>query len=386
MINLSLPEPLLKEAVSHELKLRFFDQELHFRADSERHIATFGQIYHRFQVDRFELKGPPLELILLARPDNPWGKAALILPQEVRLFNDPAWLEWYVYHTVLNEVLKRVRSHFLLHAGVVAYKGQGVIIAANSTYGKTTLTLELVRRGFDFLTDESAALGRADKQVHPFPRTVNIRPGTLELIGLERVVPPGAPTWLDKLILDIETLRPNSLGEASPISHIVILQDPDAPELSLDPELRFMVDHLDEAFIVAVSQLKTVKALQVDQQTYPHPFLELQTTDTAATFEQVEALAQRHRLLLSNFGANVKCPNFKRPVRLDSIPRSLATRILLNHFQGGHKSALLQTEFGGSGIGLFMELAALISGANCYKLSVGPLTQAANLICELVGL
>jgi hypothetical protein len=386
MTNLPFPEPLLNEAVSHELKLRFFDQELHFRSDSERYIATFGQIYHRFQVERFELAGPPLELTLLARPDNPWGKAVLILPQEVHSFNDPAWLEWYVYHTALNEVLKRVRSHFLLHAGVVAYKGQGVIIAANSTYGKTTLTLELVRRGFDFLTDESAALGRTDKQVHPFPRTVNIRPGTLELIGLERVVPPGAPTWLDKLILDIETLRPNSLGQASPISHIVILQDPDMPDRPLDPELRFMIDHLDEAFIAAVSQLKTVTALQVDRQTYSHPFLELQTTDTAVTFEQVEALAHQHQLLLSNFGANVKRPSFKGPVRLEAIPRSLATRILLNHFQGGHKSALLQTEFGGSGIDLFVELAALISSAACYKLSVGPLTQTADLICDLVGL
>jgi hypothetical protein len=176
-MTLFSPAAHLNKLAPYVLKLRFFDQELYFRLDSAPHAATFAQMYGRFQVDYFSLERPPLQFTLLVQANNPWHKPALISPQKVHVFNDPAWLEWYIYDAVLEELLQSVRSHFLFHAGVVAHQGQGVIIVANSTYGKTTLTLELVRRGFTFLSDESAAVSRADKQVYPFPRSLNIRPG-----------------------------------------------------------------------------------------------------------------------------------------------------------------------------------------------------------------
>ena len=55
------------------------------------------------------------------------------------------------------------------YAGVVSYQGKGLLLVADAEHGKTTLTLELVKRGFAFLSDEVAALGRIDHRVHPFP-------------------------------------------------------------------------------------------------------------------------------------------------------------------------------------------------------------------------
>ena len=54
--------------------------------------------------------------------------------------------------------MTRVRSHLLIHAGVVSRDGQGIILVADARHGKTTLVLELVRRGFQFLSDEMADL------------------------------------------------------------------------------------------------------------------------------------------------------------------------------------------------------------------------------------
>ena len=40
--------------------------------------------------------------------------------------------------------------------GVVSHHGEGVVIIADAEHGKTTLTLELVKRGFTFLSDALA--------------------------------------------------------------------------------------------------------------------------------------------------------------------------------------------------------------------------------------
>lgn len=87
-----------------------------------------------------------------------------------------------------------------------------------------TLVLELVRRGFKFLSDEMAALGRDDHHVHPFPRSLRIRPGSLELAGFPEAA-IGAPMWLGKQILDIEQIHPGAVGASVPLQHIIILQN-----------------------------------------------------------------------------------------------------------------------------------------------------------------
>jgi hypothetical protein len=72
--------------------------------------------------------------------------------------------------TVAENAVDRV----FIHAGVVEWKGRGVIIPASSFRGKTTLTAELVRRGAVYYSDEYAILD-ADGYVHPFPKKLSIR-------------------------------------------------------------------------------------------------------------------------------------------------------------------------------------------------------------------
>ena len=148
---------------------------------------------------------------MLTQSDNPWGQPVMILRGQAWPLHAPDLQQGYVYDCILSAIVASVRSHFLIHAGVVAGNGQGIVIAADSCHGKTTLVLELVRRGFKFLSDEMAALDRTNGQVHPFPRSLRIRPGTLKLAGFPEAI-AGAPEWLDKLLLDIDQIQPGSLG------------------------------------------------------------------------------------------------------------------------------------------------------------------------------
>lgn len=371
----------------HHLKLRFFDLNAVIRSDSSTYIDLFAHMYRRFQVDGpVVLAQPPAEFTVLTQSNNAWGQPVMILNGKVQPLSDLRLLEAYIYDGVLNAIVAGVRSHFLIHAGVVSQGGEGIILAADSGHGKTTLVLELVRRGFKFLSDEMAALGRLDGLVHPFPRSLRVRPGTLEMTGFPEAAAE-APEWLGKLLLDIDDIQPNSLGEAAQVSHILILRDPATPEEQNLPggegSLSILVDRVDENLLTAVRQLEDVTDV------YPtvergYPALQLRAAHRMAALSQVEAVCREQRVLVLDISKRAETqPSFEPSARLEPISRSQAVMELLRRFQGGHKSALLQEEYGGDSTRLFVELAAFTGQASCYQLSVGPLDQMAGLICDL---
>lgn len=65
-------------------------------------------------------------------------------------------------------------THFFLHAGAVAYQGQGIVIPGASFSGKTTLVSALVRAGAEYYTDENAVLD-GQGRLHPYPKALGMR-------------------------------------------------------------------------------------------------------------------------------------------------------------------------------------------------------------------
>ena len=165
-----------------------------------------------------------IEFSFLTHSDNRWGRPVLTAGEQTWFVDHIDQLpEEVFFQYVLNILAARVRSHFLIHAGVVSYQGKGLILAAESRFGKTTLVLELLRRGYQFLSDHLAPIGRSDCRVYPFPRRLGVRVGTLALTGQPETEWTGLE-WQDRRLVDIEDLFPGSLGEAVPVEQIVFLQ------------------------------------------------------------------------------------------------------------------------------------------------------------------
>lgn len=70
----------------------------------------------------------------------------------------------------------RARGWVFVHAGVVGWGGQGLVLPGQSFSGKSTLVEALVRAGASYYSDEFAIL---DEQgyVHPYPRPLALRQG-----------------------------------------------------------------------------------------------------------------------------------------------------------------------------------------------------------------
>ena len=78
-------------------------------------------------------------------------------------------------HTVVKQEIViaflRMRPGLLwMHAGVVALDDRALLIVAPSAGGKSTLVIELLRRGWHYLSDEAAPIQPGSSMVHPWPR------------------------------------------------------------------------------------------------------------------------------------------------------------------------------------------------------------------------
>lgn len=69
---------------------------------------------------------------------------------------------------------ERARGRVFVHAGVVGWEGQGIVLPGRSYTGKSTLVAALVRAGATYYSDEFAILDAAG-QVYPFARPLSLR-------------------------------------------------------------------------------------------------------------------------------------------------------------------------------------------------------------------
>jgi len=71
-------------------------------------------------------------------------------------------------------VALRAQHRVFIHAGVVAFGDQAILIPGRTLTGKTTLVAELLRTGATYYSDEYAVLDEAG-WVHPFAKALSIR-------------------------------------------------------------------------------------------------------------------------------------------------------------------------------------------------------------------
>jgi hypothetical protein len=71
-------------------------------------------------------------------------------------------------------IAESARRRIFVHAGVVGWRGQAIVIPGKSFSGKSTLVAALVRAGAVYYSDEYAVLDLAGR-VHPYPKPLSIR-------------------------------------------------------------------------------------------------------------------------------------------------------------------------------------------------------------------
>jgi HprK-related kinase B len=94
------------------------------------------------------------------------------------------------------------RKNVLCHAAALSMHGEGFAIAAFSGGGKSTLALHLMRKGFDFVSNDRTLIGKAEDGVYMsgVPKQPRINPGTvLNNPALADVIPESRLEQLTKI-------------------------------------------------------------------------------------------------------------------------------------------------------------------------------------------
>ena len=369
------------------IHLRFFDVGIRILSDSQDFLDQVAHLHPEVSVEAGESPRCRLTVGFYNQPDSGFAHPTFALDGRAYPLPDRSEITSYLDGLITMHAAQRVRSHLLIHAGAVAHNGQGVILAADSMHGKTTLTLELLRRGFCLLSDDVAAVGRADGLLYPYPRALLVRPGSLELAGLQP--PSTGGGWNGKWLFHAEELGLSHCTHPVPVTHIIIMQDAPAPPgrgsgSYEHPGVAFTLtlSTLTAALLQAIRELgPVVSAVLVPGN--PLPALHLRAISATQAMDRIQALCDEHRILILDYATKARRPpSFDRPARLDPMSKHDALMALAHGFRAGHRSALLSGERTPGE--LIMELADMAAAASCHRLTVGSLTESADLICRLL--
>lgn len=139
-----------------------------------------------------------------------------------------AQLLWHLNRAVIDETAEQL----LVHAGAASYHGRALVLPAPMESGKTTLVAGLVRHGFDYLSDEAAAIDPHDLRLVAFPRALSIDEGSWEVLRELRphLSPQVAAYQGSQWQVPPDAIRPGAVAaDATPAFVISIRYRRDAP-------------------------------------------------------------------------------------------------------------------------------------------------------------
>jgi len=374
---------ILKEQSTFMDTYRFFDFDFSIRSDSERVLGVFMDIFGRFHTNRH---GTELAYYILNKGSS-FGLCAVIVDDRMYTVEEPDDLIGYAYMKIMDSALSRVLSHYLFHAAALSFNDKGIILPATSRSGKTTLTLELIKRGFNFLSDDVAAISKSDRLLYPFPKGIGMLPSTLELYPEAELDSLGSLPMIgggEKKLLDIGAIYPGRIGGACQVKYLVFLGfEPEIKrEIKGDEYLYIVINRITEELLSDIRSAEGVKDVSI----YPYkkyPIIKLLLNGKGPVLSHVEEVCQRHQVLIfDSSNGKEKKVDFSGIPKLERIPKSIASIELLKRLKG---VALLRDKHKSKITELIMNLGRFLEGVECFYLTPGRLKESADKICELTS-
>lgn len=191
------------------------------------------RIFGRFRADA---SGADPTYVLEERPAERQRFQLLLDGECVMKSSRPARVFDYLTWHVMCEAVGGC-DYLLVHAGVVTWNGEAIVMPATSGSGKTTLVAGLVRAGFGYLSDEIAAIDPTTGRVAPFPLSLSVKPGSMDLLA--DVLPDLADDvrrFLEgRCPVRPDDIRPDAVGTVSHIRHVISPRYEPTASTTLEP-------------------------------------------------------------------------------------------------------------------------------------------------------
>lgn len=149
-----------------------------FRTNSEQFAAKIRSLLRSFPASHSQTPNLTFSFVLDSWPDptQPLSPHRVYRNHEQIGVARDHWQLFRLMEWQLDIFLsENVRDYFLLHAGVVAHQGSGIILPAISGSGKSSLTLALLLQGYHYLSDELAVINPHTGELKAFPKPFSLK-------------------------------------------------------------------------------------------------------------------------------------------------------------------------------------------------------------------
>ena len=186
----------IKDHLSLSLHFTFYGHTSQILTNSQKLYDHFSDNYHYFLTEGSDAQSSFVVLDEKASDINPFMQqlfpnrhftGSLLVAEELDMCFLISTYSNYAYELACllfqSMVLHLSDRYFNVHAAALVQGSTGLLIPGSQHCGKTTLSLELIKRGFNLLSDDLAIIHRETLSVMPFPRALNIREHTLPLVS-----------------------------------------------------------------------------------------------------------------------------------------------------------------------------------------------------------
>ncbi len=292
---------------------------------------------------------------------------------------DPADPVVHAYNLLMTDLHGTVGDHFLLHASCVVRDDRALLISGPSTFGKTTLALRLVDRGFRLVADDVTVVERATGRPVPIGRPLNLRPGTRQLLIPEQLQAAASSTrdaGGDEWIVD-----PGAWSGPVPagchIGMAVLLRSPS--ESQGTRTFPFLEVRLVQGCREARDELVALPGCSAASDD-ENPWLVRITIDESRPIS--EWLRRRRDALVWAIKLPAAGADFTGSPRMTRIGPFQAGLELCQELMNRHEGSALEREFRGRDTELVGEVGAALKRADCFALTTGRLDETLDRLME----
>jgi hypothetical protein len=373
----------IQKKALYKCYFNFFNIGLALFSDKEDTFAAFKEVYKNFVCPSL----PETYLTFYIMTQSKFYDGPCLIQHSGCVFFLPKKriVSGLAEQIIFTRLIALIENYLLIHAAVVSKEGNGYIIIAPSGFGKTTLVLELLSRGYKFLSDEFCLIKMSNFYIDPFPRRLGVKANSpfRNLINKEKAI---YLEFEEKYFIECTDIAPDGYGSQCKPKNLILLVDDihgRADKKSSACYFDLMLLNQNQNPLEMLSHYPDV---EMAHETLTHGYItyRFRAHDIKPLMTFYQDIWRRFENdILGVAASENNKPDFTKPPEIKKMLKSEAIFEMLTHVINRAPETQYLKKFDGKVSALLLTVGNFIKDINCYFMKPGRLSDMGDMIDRL---